>query len=147
MQAVAPLEKTNRIKVFLLALLAALIIFASIGCSGKAAQTNKSGGSNDAISWSKAGDHIGESIAVKGPVVSTKYASSSNGQPTFLNMGKDYPDPGRFTVVIWNENRGNFDSMPEDYYEGKNVIVTGEISEYQGVAQIEVEGPNQIEEQ
>jgi len=54
-----------------------------------------------AVSWDRAKDHIGERITVYGAVVDTRYASSSRGRPTFLNIGKPYPDPGRFTVVIW----------------------------------------------
>jgi hypothetical protein len=69
-----------------------------------------------AISWNAALSHIGETLTVEGPVVSAHYASDSNGKPTFLNVGKDYPDPGRFTVVIWGEDRGRFSSPPEGTY-------------------------------
>jgi hypothetical protein len=45
-------------------------------------------------------------------VVSTKWASGSKGQPTFLNIGNPYPDENRLTVVIWIQNRGNFPYAP-----------------------------------
>ncbi len=100
-----------------------------------------------AINWHEAKDHIGERTTVYGPVIGTRYASTSSGQPTFLNIGRDYPQPNRFTVVIWGENRANFPQPPESYYLGKTIYVTGLITEYNGVPEIEVEGPSQIQEQ
>ncbi len=98
------------------------------------------------ISWDEAKYHIGERTTICGPVVDTHYASTSSGQPTFLNLGKGYPDLDRFTVVIWGRNRYNFPLAPESYYYGKNICVTGLITEYQGAAQIEVSTPSQIQE-
>lgn len=98
------------------------------------------------IQWNEAKYYIGEYMTVCGPVIDSHYASTSSGQPTFLNIGKDYPDLDRFTVVIWGDNRGNFPSPPEDYYLGKNIGVTGLITEYEGIAQIEVSTPSQIKE-
>ncbi|HNR44482.1 MAG TPA: hypothetical protein PKH80_04880 [Methanofastidiosum sp.] len=98
------------------------------------------------IHWNQAKYHIGETITVYGNVVSTLYASSSNGKPTFLNIGRDYPDQNRFTVVIWGRCRPNFSVSPEIYYRGKTIYVTGVITEYNGAAQIEVCYPNQIQQ-
>ena len=84
---------------------------------------------------------------VCGPVVDTAYASGSSGKPTFLNIGRSYPDPERFTVVIWNDNRNNFPAQPENYYLGKNICVDGVIELYEGVAQIEGTNQRQIEVQ
>src|SRR5680860_278891 len=69
-----------------------------------------------ALPWSEAMNHVGEHMTVEGPVMGTHYASSSNGQPTFLNIGRDYPDPDRFAVVIWGQDRGNFSTPPENAY-------------------------------
>jgi len=98
------------------------------------------------ISWSEAKYHIGERTTVCGPVVDATWASGSNGKPTFLNLGKPYPDPDRFTVVIWIQNRGNFPQAPEDYYLGKTICVTGLITEYSGIAEIEVQYPSEIQD-
>ena len=100
-----------------------------------------------AINWDEAKNHIGERTTVCGPVVSATWASGSKGKPTFLNIGKPYPDPQRFTVLIWVQNRGNFPQPPEDYYLGKNICVTGLIIEYKGVPEIEVKDPSQIQQQ
>ena len=100
-----------------------------------------------AISWDKAKDHIGDRTTVCGPVAGTFYGSSVNGRPTFLNIGADYPSSQRFTVVIWGQNRSNFPQAPESYYKGKTICVSGLIQEYEGIAQIEVTTPDQIQEQ
>ena len=99
------------------------------------------------IRWDEACDHIGERTTVCGTVVSATWATGSKGKPTFLNIGAPYPDPDRFTVIIWGDYRGNFSQPPEDYYSGKTICVTGLIIEYQGIAEIEVKTPSQIQEQ
>ena len=103
-----------------------------------------------AIPWYEAKDHIGEwateNNPVYGPVVGASYRPDISGQPTWLNIGEDYPSQNRFVVIIWGENRGNFPQAPEDYYLGKTIYVTGLITEYNGVPQIEVTSPDQIHE-
>ncbi len=98
----------------------------------------------DGISWEQAKNHIGETATVYGPVVGVKWATSSKGQPTFLNIGRNYPDPARFTVLIWGDDRANFPSAPETFYAGKTVSATGLIQSYQGAAEIIVSSPSQI---
>ena len=93
-------------------------------------------------STSQAGSHVGEHATVCGKVVGAKYASSSRGQPTFINLDRAYPNQ-KFTIVIWGSNRGNF-NQPEYQYNRKNVCVTGYIDSYRGVPQIEAESPSQI---
>ena len=97
------------------------------------------------INWDQADAHIGELITVCGPIVSSHFADSTNGQPTFLNMGKEYPDPQRFTILIWGQNLDRFPANPDDFYFGKNLCVSGTIVEYQGSLEIEVAHPRQIE--
>lgn len=97
-----------------------------------------------AVSWSDAARHVGQRVEVAGPVVGTAYAASSRGQPTFLNVGRPYPDRDRFTVVIWSENRAAFDGAPEVMYRGKSICVSGTVELYQGSPQIIVRSPSQI---
>jgi hypothetical protein len=99
-----------------------------------------------AIWWYEAKDHIGDRLTVCGPVVDSNWASGTSGKPTFLNIGKPYPDPDRFTVVIWIDYRSNFPQSPEDYYLGKTICITGLITEYEGIAEIEAQSPTQIED-
>jgi len=74
----------------------------------------------------EAKEHIGDNATVCGAVVSTRYASSSKGEPTFLNLDKPYPNQ-IFTVVIWGTNRSKF-KTPEEDYKDKKVCVTGRIT-------------------
>lgn len=100
---------------------------------------------SDTINWDEAASNIGEYKTVCGPVVDSNYASSSNGQPTFLNLGQPYPKPNRFTVVIWGRNRSKFSTGPEQLYFGTTICVSGLIEEYRGIPEIEVSDPSQIE--
>lgn len=98
------------------------------------------------LSWDEAINHVGERATVCGKVEGTHWATGSNGKPTFLNIGKDYPASDRFVVLIWEGNRSKFSQPPEEYYLDKTISVTGLITEYNGIAEIEVTSPEQIEE-
>jgi hypothetical protein len=97
-----------------------------------------------AIRWDQALSHAGQHATVVGPVVGATFASESRGRPTFLNLGKGYPDPGRFTVLIWIENRASFPTPPEETYLDATICVSGVIEIYQGSAEMEISGPDQI---
>jgi len=86
--------------------------------------------------------HIGEKATVCGLVASTYYASTSNGEPTFLNLGEAYPNHV-FTAVIWGDNREQFDE-PEMKYRGKTICVTGKIKSYRGMAEIVLYSQKQV---
>ncbi|OQY34304.1 MAG: hypothetical protein B6I38_02495 [Anaerolineaceae bacterium 4572_5.1] len=112
--------------------------------SAPVSSTDTVSGNRD-INWKDVGFYYGEIATVCGPVVGTHFASSSNGQPTFLNIGKDFPAEDRFVVVIWADNRDNFPDDLEHYYLGKTICVTGEVEEYQSVYQIEAKSSSDIE--
>ncbi len=97
-----------------------------------------------AIPWDRAIGYAGQEITVIGPVASATWASESRGQPTFINLGLPYPDPGRFTVLLWIDARYRFDAPPEETFAGKTVCVTGVVELYEGSAEIVVEYPWQI---
>ena len=99
----------------------------------------------DHILWNDASEYLGEERTVCGPVVGTHFADNSRGRPTFLNIGEDYPSPDRFVVLIWGEYRDNFSRKPEKFYEGKTICAEGEIQEYEGIFEIEVRSPADIE--
>jgi len=52
------------------------------------------------ISAEQAREHVGQKMTVCGNVASTHYASTSRGNPTFINLDKPYPNQV-FTVLIW----------------------------------------------
>jgi DNA/RNA endonuclease YhcR with UshA esterase domain len=91
----------------------------------------------------EAKDHIGEKATVCGRVASTRYAATTRGKPTFLNLDKPYPNLV-FTVLIWGMNREKF-GAPEEQYRGKQICVTGTITEYRKAPEIAVSDPQSIE--
>lgn len=103
------------------------------------AQTSCSG----AVSWKTASQYVGRVMTVRGRVAGARYASTSNGSPTFLNLGVDYPNSRRFTVVIWGRDRENF-RMPEQTYRYRTICVRGLVRDYYGVAEIFAYSPSQI---
>jgi hypothetical protein len=96
-----------------------------------------------AVSWQSARSMVGRIATIRGFVAGTKYAESSNGAPTFLDVGVDYPDSRRFQVVIWREDRSKF-GLPESRYLRKTICVHGLVHTYRGVPEIEVRSPSQI---
>ena len=96
-----------------------------------------------AIGWRRAAGAVGRTATIVGRVAGTRYAASSNGSPTFLNLGVDYPNPRRFTVVIWIENRSAF-GRPESRYRGRTICVRGPVYRYAGLPQIAARVASQI---
>ena len=100
-------------------------------------------GESKTLAASEAINHIGEHRTVCGVVASARFASSSRGQPTFLNLEKAYPNQV-FTVIIWGRNRARF-GQPESQFKNKDICVSGTIESYRGVPQIEARESNQID--
>jgi hypothetical protein len=94
------------------------------------------------LTAAEAKEHFGDNATVCGDVVSTRYAASSKGQPTFLNLDKPYPNQ-IFTVVIWGSNRSKF-KIPEEDYKDRKICVTGKITAYDGLPEIIVDDPKEI---
>jgi len=97
------------------------------------------------LAAAEAKDHVGERATVCGKVVSTRWAESSRGSPTFLNLDQPYPNQV-FTLVIWGNDRSKFDN-PETTYRGKRICVTGKISPFKGVPEVVANEPAQIKVQ
>src|SRR6185436_13428013 len=73
--------------------------------------------------------HVGDSIKVCGKIYGGIYLERSNGTPTFLNVGGNYPN-SPLTIVIWSDVRKTFTDKPEEYYKDKEVCVTGKVELY-----------------
>jgi hypothetical protein len=100
------------------------------------------------LSIAEAARHVGETATVCGVVVGTHYAIDSRGSPTFLNLGRPYPE-ATFIVVIWGDRRPIFERQlgraPESVYQRQEICVTGRIATYGRTPQIEAQDPSQIE--
>jgi hypothetical protein len=94
------------------------------------------------LTATEAKDHMGEKATVCGKVVSTHWAKTSRGSPTFLNFDQPYPNQ-IFTVVIWGMDRSKF-SEPETAYQGKHVCATGKIAAFKGLPEVVAYEPSQI---
>jgi hypothetical protein len=87
------------------------------------------------ISWREGGDNVGTTQRVCGPLAGIGRSSDD----VFLNVGRDYPDPERFTIVLWDV--GGVEPLPT----GTNLCASGRITLYQGVAQIELRSIGAVE--
>jgi exonuclease VII large subunit len=85
-------------------------------------------------------NHLGETGTVCGKVVSEWTATSSKGEPTFINLDTPYPNQ-TFRIVIWEEDRQDIGSLPS---QGSRVCATGKIQTYRGVPQIVVRSVGQL---
>ena len=76
------------------------------------------------INWSDASEYEGETVNVIGTVTSVHY-----GNPTFINIGNDYPNPNRFQAIIWDDDIGNF-TYDLNELVGHTISVYGEVLIY-----------------
>jgi len=86
--------------------------------------------------------HVGEQATVCGVVASAYHADTIEGQPTFINLDKAYPDQ-IFTIVVWDDYRGKFSTPPESW-TGR-LCATGLVRDFRGKPEIKVIDPSQIE--
>jgi hypothetical protein len=110
-------------------------------------QPEKTG--SEIINWKDAGNYVGNRGTVEGTIVATRYLTSTNGKPTFLNFNNPYK--GFFTCLIWGSDRDKFirsyAADPEKFLLNKMVQVTGLIEEYPAGSKIPemiVKDPAQI---
>lgn len=89
-------------------------------------------------------DYIGTPAEVCGEVASADYLLQVGGKPTFLNLGRAYPNQP-FTAVIWGNNRGKWSVPPEQRYANREICVSGLIDNHEGTPQIIIDSPEQIE--
>lgn len=98
------------------------------GSSASDAESQGSGRPGGGIPWNEAVNFVGSTQRVCGPLRSQRPWEDS----VFFNIGLDYPDPGRFAIVLWGV--GGVETLEP----GVTLCVEGLISSYEGVAQIEL---------
>lgn len=106
------------------------------GAAGSAAEApdveSQHGGG---IAWNEAVNFAGTVQRVCGPLA----GSGNSEDDVFLNLGLDYPDPGRFQIVLWDI--GGIEPIAF----GATLCTSGQITLYEGVAQIELESAGEVE--
>ena len=90
----------------------------------------------------EAGSHVGENATVCGVVASATYAAQAPMAPTFLDLGKPYPNQV-FSLIIFGSDRPKF-GAPETSMRDKPVCITGEIFLYEGKPRIILRDPKQL---
>ena len=70
-----------------------------------------------------------------GPFAGTGRSSDD----VFVNLGLTYPDPDRFTIVLWDVGSVETPAI------GRTVCASGRITTYQGVAQIELRSSGSLQ--
>ena len=84
----------------------------------------------------------GEVITVCHTVSST-FVTKGENKTTFLNFGTGFPNQ-LFTVVIYQEDLSNFNYVPAEHLNGKNVCIIGDVRMYDSGPEIIVESDDQI---
>jgi len=97
------------------------------------------GPGDDVISWTDAAEFVGTEMIVEGTVV----RAHNSGKAVFLNFTEDFQ--GTFSVVVFLEDWHKFPKPPETLFYGRRIRAQGLIEEYQGVPEIVVRDPWQIE--
>jgi hypothetical protein len=121
-------------------LLAALALAASLVLTGvatvqaaEAAAPAEQGACHPWITWDQAWRCVGAETWVAGTAVRVTQPNT-RGNPTFIDLGRPFPDPARFTIVIWGDDLWKF---PNPYLlPDRNVCVYGLIELFRGVPQI-----------
>lgn len=106
---------------------AALLLTASVGQA-------------QSLTTAQAKAHEGENATVCGTVASERTATSSRGEPTFINLDSAYPNQV-FTILVWGDDRKNVGELPR---VGSHVCAKGQISDYHGVPEIVVRSSSQL---
>lgn len=88
------------------------------------------------ISWQNVRQHIGSTVSVTGPVMAVAQKEGVRGNPTWIEVGAAFPNPNRLKIVIWIEDKHRFPMVMPGVLDGRNVCITGLVSDYKGVAQI-----------
>jgi DNA/RNA endonuclease YhcR with UshA esterase domain len=89
------------------------------------------------ISAGNASHFYNETMAVTGIVAGV----SVRANVALINLDKPYP-ASPFTAVIFDENFGKFGNPKS--YQGKNVKISGDLTEYTDKPEIILESPDQI---
>lgn len=90
---------------------------------------------NGGLGWNEAGALIGTEQRVCGPLQSVRDTEWG----VFVNVGRDYPSLERFTFVLWG------DWWLDPITPAATVCATGTLSSYEGVTQMEIADPSQLE--
>ena len=93
---------------------------------------------DEVIPWKDAHEYYGQWVTVRGRIAS----SEKRGSVCLLNFSLEKED--NVVVLIFKSAFDRFPPDPQDFYNGKNVLVTGKIQKYKGTTSITVPYPSRI---
>ena len=95
------------------------------------------------ISITDLGQHVGDSVTVCTKIYGGIFLDRSKDSLTLLNAGDAYPN-APLTLVLRIQARKSFKEVPESFYKGKDVCISGRIVLYKDKPQIELYDEKQI---
>lgn len=99
---------------------------------------------SDAIAWSEVHHRVGETVKTAGPITRVTYSPEVNGSPTWIEVGTSFPDPDRLTLLIWGNDRSEFEHLLTQDVIQKKACIEGEVSQYRGSVQIQLQNATQL---
>lgn len=93
---------------------------------------------DEVIPWKEAHEYYGQWITVTGRIASTE----NKGSVCLLNFSLE--EENNVVVLIFRSAFDKFPPDPQDFYDGKEVLVTGKIQKYRGITSITVPHPSRI---
>jgi hypothetical protein len=128
-----------RFKRVFVALIAFALLVPAVGDTGDTTHAGATAWCGGSQGWQTVRSSLGLPIRIKARVASVAFASAERGRPTFINLGRPYPNRSRVTLVIWGRDRVNFPRPPERMFKpGQIVCAQGVATMYAGAPQIEV---------
>lgn len=95
------------------------------------------------ISLKEIRNHIGDSVRFCTKVYNTRHFQSSSGGPTLLDVQADFSDP-LANVVILENDRSQFNNVPELRYRQKEVCIAGRVEMLNSIPTVVLRKKEQI---
>lgn len=86
--------------------------------------------------------HIGDSVRFCTKVYNTRYFETVVNRPTILDVNNSYVS--QLNVIIWEQDRKNFQTAPELLYNQKDVCISGVVQASNNMPQIIIRNRDQI---
>jgi DNA/RNA endonuclease YhcR with UshA esterase domain len=136
---------SRKLQTYVVVLLASSFSLIALTAQGFAQSSEWVTPSAPVVSWTDAGNRVGQYVAVQGTIVRTFYYFPQYyyDGAYFLVLGTLYQ--GYFYGVILSSDSVNFKCSITQFYLNKDVRITGTIQLYNGAPEIIVSSPSQIE--
>lgn len=97
------------------------------------------------LPWATARNHVGEVVAIAGPVVRVAIREDVRGRPVFITMGQAFPSRQRVDLVIWQGERAAFQPLLDQGLEGRDVCAFAEVGQREGIPQLVLRNRSELQ--